>query len=94
MLTDDMTRLCAEIVALRNNRDDLMNHLAHESRDRSQSVAGLCAQFTSMRAAMARRTKNERISFLNNLKRMAAAERRALQSDLTGVRRAWTGRAA
>ncbi len=94
MLTDDMTRLCGEILAVRDNRDDLMNHLAHESRDRRQSVAGLCAQFASMRAAMARRTKSERISFLNNLKRMVAAQRRAMQSDLTGVRRVWAGRAA
>lgn len=94
MLTDDMTRLCGEIVALRNNRDDLMNHLAHESRDRGKAVAGLCAQFASTRAAMARRTKNERNSFLHNLKRVVAAERRAVQSDLTGVRRAWAGRAA
>ena len=94
MLTDDMTHLCGEILALRNERDDLMNHLARESRDRSQAVAGLCGQFASMRAAMGRRTKHERMSFLHNLKRTVAAERRAVQSDLAGVRRVWAGRAA
>ena len=94
MLTDDMTKLCGEILALRRNRGDLINHLARESRDRSQSVAGLCGQFAGMRAAMARRTKSERLSFLHNLKRTVAAERRALQSDLAGVRRVWAGRAA
>jgi hypothetical protein len=94
MLTDDMTRLCGEILALRNNRDDLMNHLARESRDRSQSVAELCGQLASMRAAMARRTKGERISFLHNLNRTVASARSAVQSDLAGVRRVWAGRAA
>jgi len=94
MLTDDMTRLCGEILALRHNRDDLMNHLARESRDRSQSVAGLCGQFASMRAAMAQRTKSERLLFLQNLKTTVAAGQRAVQSDLAGVRRAWAGRAA
>ena len=94
MLTDDMTKLCGEILALRHNRDDLMNHLARESRDRSKSVAGLCGQFASTRAAMARRTKSERLSFLHNLKRTIAAERRAVQSDLAGVRRVWAGRTA
>jgi hypothetical protein len=94
MLTDDMKNLCGEILALRNERDDLMNHLARESRDRSQAVAGLCTQFANMRAAMGRRTKNERVSFLHNLKRTVSAERRAVQSDLAGVRKAWAGRAA
>jgi hypothetical protein len=94
MLTDDMKHLCGEILALRNNRDDLMNHLARESRDRSKAVAGLCGQFASMRAAMGRRTKSERMSFLNNLKRTVAAQQRAVQSDLAGVRRIWAGRAA
>jgi hypothetical protein len=94
MLTDDMTHLCGEILALRNDRDDFMNHLALESRDRSQSVARLCGQFASIRAAMARRTKSERIAFLHNLKRTVAAGRRAVQSDLAGVRKVWAGRAA
>jgi len=94
MLTDDMTHLCVEIRALRSNRDELMNHLARESRDRRRSVASQCEQFASRRAAMARGTKSQRISFLQNLKRTIAAERHAMQTDLAGVRKAWAGRAA
>jgi hypothetical protein len=93
MLTDDMTRLRDEILVLRADRGNLMNHMAQESRDRKQSVAGLCGQFASMRVGMARRTKSERQSFLQNLKRAIAAQQSAMQSDLAGVRSVWTGRA-
>jgi hypothetical protein len=43
---------------------------------------------------MAKRTKNERLAFLNNLKRSVGAERRDMRDDLAGARRAWAGKSS
>lgn len=94
MLTDDMTRLCAEIVAMRKGRGELLSELERGSRDRRQLVSGLCDQFGSARAGMAKRTKSDRQALLRNLRRTVHSARREMRSDLAGVRRAWTGRAA
>ena len=85
MLTDDMTRLCGEILALRKMRCSFRNGLQRD-------VAELCAGFGSARAAMAKQTKNERVTFLNGLKRSVGAQRRDMRSDLAGARRAWAGK--
>ena len=91
MMTDDITRLCGEIVALREARGAMMRGLAREHKDRSQSVFQFCAHTHSARAEMAKRTKTERLAFLRNLKRAANAQRREMQKDLAGARRAWAG---
>jgi hypothetical protein len=54
----------------------------------------LCAHFGRVRATMAKRTKNERLTFLNNLKRSVGAEQRDLRNDLAGARRAWAGKSS
>jgi hypothetical protein len=41
---------------------------------------------------MAKRTKNERVVFLNNLKRSVAGQRRDMRNDLSGARNAWAGK--
>src|ERR1017187_9909590 len=69
MLTDDMTRLCDEIVAMRKIRGNLMSELQHGAKGQKHSVTKLCAHFGRARMTMAKRTKNERVAFLNNLKR-------------------------
>lgn len=84
MMTDDITRLRGEIVALREARGAMMRGLAREHKDRSQSVFQFCAHIHSAHADMAKRTKTERLAFLRNLKR-------AMQKDLAGARRAWAG---
>ena len=94
MLTEEMTRLCGEIVAMRTHRGELLKTLARESRDRSAAVADLCGQFHKARAGMARRTHHERASFLRNLRHGVHAQQREMRSDLAGVRRAWAGKAA
>ncbi len=63
MLTDDMTRLCAEIVAMRKMRGNLMSEIQHDSKGRKKAVAKFCAHLGSARAAMARRSKHERVAF-------------------------------
>src|ERR1035441_3278711 len=69
MLTEDMTRLCGEINAMRRMRGRMMTGLQHDAKELKQSVSELCAHFGRARTTMAKRTKNERAAFLNNLKR-------------------------
>lgn len=94
MLTEDMTRLCEEIVTLRTRRGELREALQRDSNDRRESVSGLCQQFADDRAEMARRAKSERRSFLRHLRHQVHAVRREMRSDLAGVRKAWVGGAA
>lgn len=94
MLKDDMTRLCGEIVAMRKMRGDLMGELQRETTGRKQAVTALCAHFGGARTAMARRTKSERVAYLNSLKRSIGAHRRETRNDLAGARKAWAGKSA
>jgi hypothetical protein len=94
MLTDDMTRLCDEIVAMRKMRGSMMNELQHGAKGLKHSVTKLCAHFGRVRATMAKRSKNERLAFLNNLKRTVGAQRRDIRNDLAGARRAWAGKSS
>lgn len=92
MLTDDMTRLCGEIVAMRRGRGCLMSQLQCDTKGRRQAVVGFCADLSSARTTMAKRTKNERVAFVNGLKRWVGARRRDVRNDLAGARRAWAGK--
>jgi hypothetical protein len=94
MLTDDMTRLCDEIVAMRKMRGSMMNELQHGAKGLKHSVTKLCAHFGRVRATMAKRSKNERLTFLNNLKRTVGGQRRDIRNDLAGARRAWAGKSS
>jgi hypothetical protein len=94
MLTDDMTRLCDEIVAMRKARGAMMTELRHGAKGLTHNVTKLCAHFGRVRTTMAKRTKNERLAFLNNLKRSVGAERREMRNDLAGARRAWAGKSS
>ena len=94
MLTDDMTRLCEEILAMRKARGVMMAELRHGAKGLHHSVTKLCAHFGRVRSTMAKRTKNERLAFLNNLKRSVGSERRDVRNDLAGARRAWAGKSS
>jgi hypothetical protein len=54
----------------------------------------LCAHFGRARTTVAKRTKNERVAFLNNLKRSVGAQRRDMRNDLAGTRRVWAGKSS
>jgi len=94
MMTEDMTRLRGEINAMRSMRASMMSELQHGARGLRQTVAELCTHFGRARTAMAKRTKNERVAFLNDLKRSVGAQRRDMRNDLAGARRAWAGKSA
>lgn len=87
MMTDHITRLRGEIVAMRKVRGALMDRLVRDHKDRNQSVLQFRAHTRNAHAAMAKRTKTERLTFLHNLKR-------EMQRDLAGARRAWAGGSA
>ena len=94
MLTEDMTRLCDEIVGMRKARGHMMTELQHGAKGLKHSVTKLCAHFGRVRATMAKRSKNERLTFLNNLKRTVGGQRRDIRNDLAGARRAWAGKSS
>jgi hypothetical protein len=94
MLTEDMTRLCGEINSMRRMRGTMMSDLQHGAKDLKHTVTKLCAHFGRARTTMAKRTKNERVAFLNNLKRSVGAQRLDMRNDLAGARRAWAGKSS
>ena len=94
MLADDMRSLCSEILAMRNMRGNLMGELQRETQGRKQAVTELCDHFGSTRVGMARRTKNERVAYLNSLKGAVDAHRQETRDDLAGARRAWAGKSS
>jgi hypothetical protein len=94
MLTDDITRLCGEIHAMRKTRGSLMHELQRDTKGLKQTVAKLCAHFGRARTTMAKRTKNERVAFLSHLNRSVGALRQDVRNDLAGARRAWAGKSS
>ena len=94
MLTDEMTRLRAGILALRSNRGAMMNALEQGNKTRKSAVSDLCRHFHGARSRMARRTKADRVAGLQNLKRAIDASRQAMRSDLAGVCLVWTRKSA
>jgi len=77
-LTDDMTRLCGEIVAFRGFRKSFV-------KDLTQNTAALMANFHRAHQDMARKTRAERRAAWAHMKKTLAA-------DLDGARRAWAGK--
>lgn len=84
-LTEEMTRLCGEIVALRRARHGFIRHL-------TQSTGAMRNRFRRAHLEMARRTKAERRAAINTLKKTVAGLRHEFAADLQGARRAWAGK--
>lgn len=84
-LTDEMTRLRDEIVALRRARQGFVKDLTH-------NVAAMKADFRRAHQQMGRKTRAERRASVAHLKKTVSARRQALAADLEGARRAWAGK--
>ncbi|AEB09631.1 hypothetical protein [Desulfobacca acetoxidans] len=84
-LTDEMTRLCGEIVALRVARKGFV-------KDLSSNTATMRANFRRAHNDMARTTKAERRAAVAHLKKTVGAMRHAFAADLEGARKAWAGK--
>ena len=94
MFTEEMTRLCGEIVAMRNRRGSMMSELQQGAMERKRAVDQLCAHHGSARASMAKQTKSERAAFMSSLRRSVGGHLREVRNDLAGARRAWAGKHA
>jgi hypothetical protein len=91
-LTEEMTRLCGEIVALRGARRDFL-------KDLSTDVAALKADFRQAHHEMTRTSKAgrqaanvDRQAAVAHLKKTVGDMRHAFAADLEGARRAWAGK--
>ena len=85
-LTDDMTRLCGEIVALRGLRQAFVQDLV-------RTVAQLKAGFRQAHEQMSRETREGRAKAVLDLKMSVAGLRQDNFLDLKGAHRAWFGSA-
>jgi hypothetical protein len=83
-LTDDMTRLCGEIVALRGLRQAFVQDLV-------RTVAQLKAGFRQAHEQMSRETREGRAKAVLDLKMSVAGLRQDNFLDLKGAHRAWFG---
>jgi len=89
-----MTRLCAEIIALRQARQELREALKHGNRMRKATVEEMCGDFTATRIRMGKKNGKERLAFLNHLRRAVNRQRQEMRTDLTDAHAAWMGKAA
>ena len=67
-LTQDITRLCGEITTLRDSRQDLMGHMARQTREMKGTVAGMRAGFRKAHGQMANRTRAEQAKFVSDMR--------------------------
>jgi len=84
-LTEEMTRLCGEIVSVRNARKGFVKDLTHD-------VAAMKANLRRAHNDMARKARAERRAAMAHLRKTVGGMRHALASDLEGARRAWGGK--
>ena len=93
-LTSDMTRLCGDIVSLRNARTALKMNLAREAKDLEESVSSMRAGFSKARMSMARKAGAERARFVSGLHKTVSRMKKEVHDDLAGAHRAWCGKNA
>jgi hypothetical protein len=89
VLTQDITRLRNEILALRNERRALVHDLERETRMRQTDVSQMLAQFSKDCGAAARRMKTCRLDSITDLQETVSGILTGVRSDLSGIRKAW-----
>ncbi len=97
-LTNDMTRLCGEIAALRDSRAAVISNLAETREEMQAGVSRMLAGFGEARAEMAEQTKGGLREFVlqlkgpvNDLRQKVADLLEGFRDDLAGAHRAWYG---
>jgi glycine betaine/choline ABC-type transport system substrate-binding protein len=88
-LTEHLTQLRKEILALRSARQGLTQALEREAEERRVGVSQTLADFSKNFASMARKTKANRLDSLADLKRTVNGLRTAVHTDLSSIRQAW-----
>ena len=89
VLTDDLTRLRNEVLALRSARQGLIHDLEQETEDRRADVSQMLAGFSKNFGAVVRKTKADRLGSISDLKRTVTDLLTEVRTDLGGVRQAW-----
>jgi hypothetical protein len=89
VLTDDLTRLRNEILALRGARQGLIQDLERETEDRRVEVSRMLADFSEGFGVLAGRTKADRLGSISDLKRTVTDLVTEVRTDLSGIRQAW-----
>jgi len=90
-LTDGMTRLRAEVEALRDARGALRGDLTRGARDLTRAVAAMRADFSAAHAAMTKQTRWELDAFSRDRNDMARKGRHDRGVFLSEMRRQVTG---
>jgi len=89
VLTDDLTRLRNEVLALRSARQGLIHDLEQETEDRRADVSQMLAGFSKNFGAVVRKTKADRLGSISDLKRTVTDLLTEVRTDLGGARQAW-----
>jgi hypothetical protein len=89
VLTEQLTQLRNEILALRSARQGLAQALERETEERRADVAHKLANFSKGFAARAKTMKADRLGSLADLKRTVNGIRTEVHTDLSAIRRAW-----
>ena len=84
VLTEDLTRLRNEILALRSSRQ-------RETDDRRVDVSRMLADSSKALSAVARATKADRLACISDLRGTVADILSGVRTDLGGARQAWLG---
>lgn len=97
-LTNDMTRLCGEIAALRSSRAESRAEMQEAITQLQESVTQMLTGFGEARSEMAKQTKTELSEFIaqvkesvTELQQKVAKLQEEFRDDLGGAHRAWHG---
>jgi len=89
VLTEDLTRLRNEVLALRSARQGLIHDLERETEERRRNVSRMLANFSKGFGAVVKRTKADRLGSISDLKRAVTNVLTEVRTDLGGIRHAW-----
>lgn len=93
-LTDDMTRLVAQIQAGHADRGRVIRDVRHATVEMRRAVAGMQAGFRAGHADMVRRQRRMLHGFISGLRDTVAGLRKGCADDLAGARGIWVNAAA
>lgn len=82
VLTEDLTRLRNEIMAMRKARQ-------RGTEDRRADVSRMLSNFSKGLGALVRKAKADRLGSISDLKRTVTNLLREVRTDLSGARQAW-----
>jgi len=89
--TDSIARLHDEILVSRQARHNLLANLHQQTAARKDALCQERTRFSCDLTALARSTKDHRLTFLSDLKRSVSKLQSRVRMDIAGVRKAFMG---